>query len=224
MLVRALGYFLLMVVVAAIAVAVAVFQFQQPMEEGKKRVDQEMEELRRKKERGQRAQRDIKELEEKVREKKREIVTFLKEKTKDRDINRFLNDMEVYSQDSGATLKQIRINPKISKQLYSEVQMDFGVEATYFEFYDLLTRIENGGMLNFSQSELTITGGGVDRGVKVKDLEEQTTRRTNLTDVNGKPVELKTYTKETEFPKLRVQFNGKLILIDSSHITRYEGS
>lgn len=222
MIARILGYLVLMVVITAIAGVVGWMNFHTPMVEALERIETERKELQSKKERGQKVRQEINGLEEEIKKTKREIVTLLKEKTKDRDVNKFLNDLEVHSQDSGIGLKQIRIHPKTQKQRYTEILMEFNVEGAYVQVYDFLTRIERDGFLNFSNSQITISGGGADRGTKVKDLKNQMTKRSDLKDVNGKPIELKVLDAETDFPRLRIQLDGRLIIIDRSHITRYE--
>jgi len=192
------------------------------MVEQKEKYENERRELEQKRTRGQKVKAEIAGLEEELRKKKRDIVTLLREKTKDRDVNKFLNDLEVHAQDSGITLKQVRIHPKTAKQRYTEILMEFNVEGAYIQFYDFLTRLERDGFINFSSSQITISGGGADRGDKIKNLKDQLAQRSDLKDVNGKKVDLKEVDTETQFPRLRVQFDGRLIIIDSSHITRYE--
>ena len=61
-----------------------------------------------------------------------EIVVFLKEKGKGRDVGKFLNDVENDAQDSGIDLKTIRINESgiLIKKIRSVAPQKFPVIQT----------------------------------------------------------------------------------------------
>ena len=52
-------------------------------------------------------------------------MTLLKEKTKNRDVGQFLNDVELDATNSDIKLKSIRIHPKTQRQRYMEIPMEF---------------------------------------------------------------------------------------------------
>ena len=100
--------------------------------------------------------------------------------------------------------------------------MEFSVDGPYFGLYDFFTRVEKRQMLNLTNSSLSLSGGGSGRGVEVKNLTEKIDTTKKLSDLYEKPIAMKKYEKDTRFPILRVQFDGRIIIIDRSHIARYE--
>ncbi len=222
MLVKFIGYVIGMFVVSAISFGFWIFQYHQPLQEEKRRIDRKYTELRNKQKRGRKLKQEIKALQKQIRSTKAEIVTLLKEKTKNRDVGKFLNDVEADSKNAGVTLRSIRIHPKTQRQRFIEIPMEYSVEGSYFEIYDFFQRVENRQMLNLTNSQINISGGGTDRGVKVKNLSKKIDKSKKLLDLDGKSVNLPKVNNETRFPRLRVNFDGRIIIIDKSHIQRFE--
>jgi len=222
MLLRFLGYVVGMIIVTAVTLCFWLFNFKQPLEESKKEIDNNYKRLRAKLNKGKRFDKEIKKYRSEISEKKRAIVSLLKEKTKNRDVGQFLNDVELDATNSDIKLKSIRIHPKTQRQRYMEIPMEFSVDGTYFGLYDFFSRVENRQMLNLTNSSLSLGGGGSGRGVEVKNLSDKIDKTKKLNDLHEKPIKMKKYEKDTRFPVLRVQFDGRIIIIDRSHIARYE--
>jgi len=223
MLVRFLGYVVGMIVVSAITIAFWIFQYHQPLQAEKRQIDAKHQELLAKQRKGKRLKQDIARLQQDIRARKAEIVTLLKEKTKNRDVGKFINDVEREAKNAGISLRSIRIMPKTQRQRFIEIPMEFGMEGTYIELYDFFHRLENLQMLNLTQSALNISGGGTGRGAKINDLENKIDKTKKLTDLEGKDVKIHKIDKNTVFPKLRINLNGgRIIIIDKSHIARFE--
>jgi type IV pilus assembly protein PilO len=224
MFLRFIFYILLMLIIAAAAVAVYIFNWKQPFDAEISRINEEYDTLQTKIRRGNQLDEEIRRVTQKITDTKREVVTLLRERTKDRDLNKFLNDAERDAQDSGVILKSISIRPKTQRQRFTEIPLEFQVEGTYFQLYDFLTRIEKRGFLSFARSSMSLTGGGAARGVTISNLRDMIDGNPNVTDIAGKKVNLTKYTDSTEFPRLRIQFDGSVIIIDRSHIANFEGS
>ena len=222
MLLKFLGYVVGMIIVTAVTLCFWIFNFQQPLEESKKSIQIEYDLLRIKLKQGKKYDKELKSYRAQISEKKRAIVTLLKEKTKNRDVGQFLNDVELDARNSDIKLKSIRIHPKTQRQRYMEIPMEFSVDGTYFGLYDFFSRVENRQMLNLTNSSLNLGGGGTGRGVEVKNLKDKIDTSKKLTDLHEKPIMMKKYEKDTRFPVLRVSFDGRIIIIDRSHIARYE--
>ena len=222
MLLRFLGYVVAMIIVTAITLCFWLFNFKQPLEETKKEVDNKYKRLRVKLKKGKKLDKEIKKYRSDISDKKRAIVTLLKEKTKNRDVGQFLNDVELDATNADIKLKSIRIHPKTQRTRYMEIPMEFSVDGTYFGLFDFFKRIENREMLNLTNSSLNLGGGGSGRGVEVKNLTKKIDRTKKLTDLHDKPITIKKYENDTRFPVLRVSFDGRIIIIDRSHIARYE--
>ena len=222
MLLKLLGYVVAMIIVTAVTLCFWLFNFKQPLEVSKKEIDTKYKRLRVSLKKGKKYDRQIKEYRATISEKKRAIVTLLKEKTKNRDVGQFLNDVELDATNADIKLKSIRIHPKTQRQRYMEIPMEFSVDGTYFGLYDFFSRVENRQMLNLTNSSLSLGGGGSGRGVEVKNLTDKIDRSKKLTDLHEKQIKMAKYEKDTRFPILRVQFDGRIIIIDRSHIARYE--
>lgn len=223
MFLRFIFYVLLMLIIAVASVAVYIFQWKHPYDAEKSKISEEYENLQAKIKRGAQIEEEIRRAKQKIIDTKREVVTLLREKTKDRDLNKFLNDAERDAQDSGVSLKSISIRPKTQRPRFTEIPLEFQVEGTYFQLYNFLTRIEKRGFLSFARSSMSLTGGGAARGVTVTNLRDMIDGNPNVSDIAGKKINLTKYTDGTEFPRLRVQFDGNVIIIDSSHIANFEG-
>ena len=222
MLVKFVGYMIGMILVTAITTAFWIFNYKQPLDEKKRKIDQKYQELLTRQKKGRKLKQRIKALRKEISEKKRAIVTLLKEKTKDRDVGKFLNDVELDSKNSGIKLKSIRIHPKTQRQRFMEIPMEFSVDGTYFELYDFFSRIEGRQMLNLTNSQLNLSGGGTDRGRAIANLSNKIDKSKKLQDLGGKEIKMPKYTNDTRFPILRVNFDGRIIIIDRSHIAKYE--
>jgi len=221
-LVKLFTYTLIMFVVTVVTFAYWLFNYKKPLEEEKLQINNKYKELLAKKKKGQRSKQQIRELQNEISNKKREIVALLKEKTKGRDVGKFLNDVELDSQNAGVNLRSIRIQPKTQRPRYMEIPLEFSVDGTYFELYDFFSRIEARQMLNLQNSQITLTGGGSDRGQAIKNLSNLIDKGKKLVDLNNKEVKLPKYNNESRFPTMRVNFDGRIIIIDRSHIAKYE--
>lgn len=222
MLVKFLLYAMGMVVITFTTVFFWIFYYKQPLEASKSKIDEKYTNLRQRIKKGQKFDEEIQQLQQLISEKKRAIVTLLKEKTKNRDVGKFLNDVELDATNSAIKLKSIRIQPKTQRQRYLEIPMEFSLDGPYFGLYDFFTRIEGRQMLNLTNSGLSLQGGGADRGVKVENLAKIIDKSKKLNDLSEKEVKLQKYSDDTEFPMLRVNFDGRIIIIDRSHIAKYE--
>ena len=222
MLLKFLGYVVGMIIVTAVTLCFWIFNFQQPLEVAKSAITKEYNSLRIKLKKGKKYDKEIKTYRAKIKENKRAIVTLLKEKTKNRDVGQFLNDVELDARNSDIKLKSIRIHPKTQRQRFMEIPMEFSVDGTYFGLHNFFSRVERRQMLNLSNSSLNLGGGGTGRGVEVKNLKDKIDTSKKLTDLHEKPITMKKYEKDTRFPVLRVSFDGRIIIIDRSHIARFE--
>ena len=211
-----------MVVITFVTGFFWIFYYQKPLEQAKSKIDEKHQTLKKRLRQGERYDDEIKQLRRQISEKKRAIVSLLREKTKNRDVGKFLNDVELDASNSSIKLKSIRIHPKTQRQRYMEIPMEFSIEGPYFGLFDFFKRVEAKEMLNLINSQLSLSGGGSDRGVKVKNLSDIIDKSKKLRDINEKEVKMQKYSDDTEFPLLRVQFDGRIILIDKSHIARYE--
>lgn len=222
MLIKFLMYTVGMVVITFVTGFFWIFYYQKPLEQAKSKIDEKHQTLKKRLRQGERYDDEIKQLRRQISEKKRAIVSLLREKTKNRDVGKFLNDVELDASNSSIKLKSIRIHPKTQRQRYMEIPMEFSIEGPYFGLFDFFKRVEAKEMLNLINSQLSLSGGGSDRGVKVKNLSDIIDKSKKLRDINEKEVKMQKYSDDTEFPLLRVQFDGRIILIDKSHIARYE--
>lgn len=222
MLIKFLMYTVGMVVITFVTGFFWIFYYQKPLEQAKSKIDEKHQSLNARLRKGRKYNQEIEELRQTISEKKRAIVTLLREKTKNRDVGKFLNDVELDASNSSVKLKSIRIHPKTQRQRYMEIPMEFSLDGAYFGLYDFFTRVEKREMLNLINSQLSLSGGGSDRGVKVKNLSDLVDKSKKLRDINEKEVKMQKYSDDTEFPLLRVQFDGRIIIIDKSHIARYE--
>ncbi|PCJ20060.1 MAG: hypothetical protein COB02_05535 [Candidatus Cloacimonadota bacterium] len=222
MVVKIVSYAFGMILILAVTAGVYILEYKQPLDEQIQLVDKEMRKLRSQKTKGKKLKKSLKEIDKKIRAVKSEIVSFLKEKSKGRDVSKFLNDVESYAQDSGIELKTIRINPRITRAKFIEIPLEFSVSGTYFQLYDFFTRIENTKILNFSNSGLRLGGGG-GRGKKLPRLSKLITKNLkNLKDLLGKKIPSPAYSGSTNFPKMRAQFEGRVVMVDRGKITQYE--
>lgn len=217
-------YLIVLVLISAVSGVIWMLYYHAPLEEEKKNIESRRTELLERKKRSKKIKEDITRVAEEIRKKKAEIVTLLKEKTKDRDIEKFINNIEKEAKNAEISLKNIRILPKSQRQRYIEIPMEFVMEGTYIELYDFFFRLENLQMLNLTKSSMVFTGGGASgRGEKIKNLEKKIDKNKSLTDLEGKDVKLQKIGGSTEFPKLRVTLNGgRIIIIDKATIQRYE--
>lgn len=217
-------YLIVLILISAVSGMFWILSYTNPLAEEKKRIDSRRAELLKSQKKSQRLKKDIATVSEKIKKRKAEIVTLLREKTKDRDIEKFINNIEKEAKNAEISLKNIRILPKSQRQRYIEIPMEFVMEGTYIELYDFFFRLESLQMLNLTKSSVVFTGGGSSgRGQKIKNLEKKIDKNKTLTDLEGKDVKLKKIGSSTEFPKLRVTLNGgRIIIIDKATIQRYE--
>ena len=75
---------------------------------------------------------------------------------------------------------------------------------------------------SISATPLTFDEEGVCSGCRASNLKDKIDRSKKLSDLHDKPIKMAKYEKETKFPVLRVNFDGRIIIIDRSHIARYE--
>jgi ribosomal protein L7Ae-like RNA K-turn-binding protein len=211
-----------MIVVTAVTLAIAIFNFQQPHEAEKKKIEDQYKSLIRKEKNARQIKTQINKAYEEIESIKKDIVTLLKERTKGRDLTQFITDLERDAQDSGVSLKSVRIQAQTQRQKFTEIPLEFQIDGAYFQIYDFLSRIEKRGLVNFTHSGMALSGGGAARGVTVKNLKDMIDSNPKVQDRNGSNLKIKPYTSDTQFPKMRVQFDGSIIIIDKSHIAAYE--
>ncbi|MCJ8346698.1 type 4a pilus biogenesis protein PilO [bacterium] len=221
MIVKIVSYVFGMILVSIVTAGVWILEYKQPLDEQIQAVDSEMKKLKSQKAKGKRLARSLKKIEKEIKDVRSEIVAFLKEKGKGRDVGKFLNDVENDAQDSGIDLKTIRINPRLTRSKFIEIPLEFNIAGTYFQLYDFFTRIESRKILNFSDSSLRLSGGG-GRGYKLPRLSRLISKKMTLKDLTGKKIPIPAYSGSTTFPKMRAQFEGKIIMVDKGKITQYE--
>ncbi|MCO4782386.1 MAG: type 4a pilus biogenesis protein PilO [Candidatus Cloacimonetes bacterium] len=221
MIVKVVSYVFGMVLISIVTAGVWILEYKQPLDEQIQAVDTEMRKLKSQRSKGKKLKRSLKKIEKQIKDVRAEIVTFLKEKGKGRDVGKFLNDVENDAQDSGIELKTIRINPRLTRSKFIEIPLEFSISGTYFQLYDFFTRVESRKILNFADSGLRLGGGG-GRGYKLPRLSKLITKKVTLKDLAGKKIPSPAYSGSTTFPKMRAQFEGKIIMVDRGKITQYE--
>jgi Tfp pilus assembly protein PilO len=126
---------------------------------------------------------------------------------KGRSIEEFLKELEVDSNDSKIQLDSVRIDSISSLDLWSKIPLEFNIGGPYFQLFDFLARIQKRGKMDFSTGVLSITSetktGTIPELMKLVDQSKTK------------------YQPNQEFPNLRVNLNGEIIIIDKNHLLKY---
>lgn len=152
------------------------------------------------------AKDEISKLEQEIDEVKQNIFRKLCT-AKGRSIEEFLKELEVDSNDSKIQLDSIRIDSISSLDLWSKIPLEFNIGGPYFQLFDFLARVQKRGKMDFSNGVLSITSE---------------TKTGTVPDLMKLVDQSKTkYQPNQQFPNLRVNLNGEIIIIDKNHLLKY---
>jgi hypothetical protein len=157
-----------------------------------------------------RAKDEIKKLKGEIDEVKQNIFRKLCT-AKGRSIQQFLKELEIDSNEAKIQLDSIRIDSISSLDLWSKIPLEFNIAGPYFRIFDFLSRIQNRGKMDFSNGVLSITAET--KTVAIPELNK-------LID-QANPSASK-YQASKQFPNLRVNLNGEIIIIDKNHQLKYK--
>jgi hypothetical protein len=206
-----LTYVMSVLIISAAAFIVFWFLIEDPYRKMYDDLDNQIREEQAKVDQHKKDQKDIKNLEDQIDKTKQEVFRMLC-KARGRSLEQFLREIEDDADAASVKMDSIRIESVVTKELNSRIPLDFGFSAPYFLLYDFLQRLESTGKskgkLDFSQSQLSI--GQETKMEKIPKLKE-------LMAAKGKyQVGVDT------FPRLRIQLNGEIVIIDETQIERYK--
>lgn len=153
-----------------------------------------------------RAKDEIKKLEQEIDEVKQNIFRKLCT-AKGRTIQQFLQELETDGNESKIQLDSIRIDSISSLDLWSKIPLEFNIAGPYFRIYDFLSRIQNRGKMDFGNGVLSITSET--KTIAIPELTKLVDQARNK------------YPQGKQFPNLRVNLNGEIIIIDKTHLHKY---
>lgn len=153
------------------------------------------------------AKEDIAKLNQDIEQVKQNIYRKLCS-AKGRSIEKFLQDLETHANDAKIELDAIRIDSISSLDLWSKIPLEFNIGGPYFHIFDFLRKIEGDGKMDFSDGVLSVTAET--KTVPIRDLSK-------LVDQS-----LSKYQNGAQFPNLRVNLNGEIIIIDKNHLQKYK--
>lgn len=157
--------------------------------------------------------REIKKVESKIKEREVELETEKKNifrllcGARDRSIEKFLKEVEDASDKASIGLDNLRIESVIIKDLHSKIPLNLSLSGPYFQIFKFLQLIQKNGKLDFSTGYLSIQS------------EAKTVAIQNLLQYVDKSAK---YSPRDEFPNLRVELNANMVVIDPSHLERYQ--
>lgn len=153
-----------------------------------------------------RAKDEIAKLEQDIDQVKQNIFRKLCS-AKGRTIQEFLRELEVDANESKIELDAIRIDSISSLDLWSKIPLEFNIGGPYFQVFDFLGRVQGRGKMDFSNGVLSITAE---------------TKMVGIPNLMALVDQSKTkYQPAKQFPNLRVNLNGEIIIIDKNHLLKY---
>lgn len=206
---KLLTYIMSVLIITVAAFIVFWFLIEDPYVKGIEDID---DKIKREEARYQTHLRDkdgIKKIEDQIDELKVDIFTMLCN-AQGRSLRQFLKEVEDDADESSIKLESIRIESLITKELYSQIPLDFNVSGPYFVLYNFLARLQERGKMDFGSGQLSISQET--KVEKINNLDK-------VIDPANNPLK---YTKTTEFPRLRVTLNGEIIIIDNDQLERYK--
>lgn len=206
-----LTYVMSVLIISAAAFIVFWFLIEDPYNKEKDELDNQIKEEKAKIETHKKDQKEIKKYEDEIEKTKQDIFKMLC-KAKGRSLEQFLREFEEDAEASAIKLESIRIESIVTKELNSRIPLDFNLSGPYFILYDFLQKLEttgkSKGKLDFSQSQLAISQETKTEKIpKLQQLANPKCKYNPALDL---------------FPRLRVNLNGEIVIIDETHFERYK--
>jgi Tfp pilus assembly protein PilO len=154
-----------------------------------------------------RAQRENKQLEDDIKDMKQKIFRLLC-KARGRTLEEFLRELEDDAEKAEIDLDNIRIENVHMDELSSKIPVDLNVGGTYFTIFNFLSLVQERGKLDFSGGALNVASETKSSSIK---------NMSKFVDMS-KP----RYNPGEQFPNLRVNLNGEIIIIDENHLRKYK--
>ncbi len=202
---RLLTYVMSIIIICAAAFIVFWFLIEEPFRKDLEDKEKSIRDTRARIKKLQGLSKEIKAKEQEIVQSKQDIFRMLCA-ARGRSIEKFLKELEEDADESKINLENIRIESVIIKDLYSKIPLNLNISGPYFQIYDFIRRIQDRGKLDFGTGYLSI------------QAEAKTNPITNLFNYISKSSK---YKASDQFPNLRVEVNGEMIIIDNTHLDRY---